>query len=115
MVSLMMIRIPLAAANPRPWRDPARARGWWSLLLAVLWRPTPSAFVACGIALVARALAIVAVHHAIGTPGRHAPLLSLLSELLQPLHLLHAAVWRRITWRTRHYRVVDAGEFEAVE
>lgn len=87
----------------------------WSLLLVVLWRPTPSAFVACGIALVARALAIVAVHRAIGTPGRHAPLLSLLSELLQPLHLLHAAVWRRITWRTRHYRVVDAGEFEAVE
>ncbi len=26
----------IAAANPRPWRDPARARGWWSLLLAVM-------------------------------------------------------------------------------
>ena len=87
----------------------------WSLLLVAMWRPSPSALAAVGVALVARAAAIAAVHRAIGAPARQAPLLSLASELLQPLHLLHAAAWRRITWRTRRYRVYDASRFEAVE
>lgn len=39
------------------------------------------------------------------------PLFSEVSELLQPIHLLHAAVWRRIRWRTRHYRVVADDDF----
>ncbi|UXI67120.1 hypothetical protein [Tahibacter amnicola] len=39
------------------------------------------------------------------------PLLSVLAELLQPLHLLHAAVVRRIRWRSRHYRVFDNDRF----
>lgn len=87
----------------------------WSLLLAAVWRPTPAALTAVGVTLVARAMAFDGVHRAIGALGRHAPLLSLVSELLQPLHLMHAAVWRRITWRTRRYRVLDECHFEAVE
>ena len=87
----------------------------WSLLAAVLWRPAPVTVLVVAATLVVRAFAIVAVHRALRAPGQHAPLLSILSELLQPLHLVHAAVWRRITWRTRRYRVFDASRFEAVE
>jgi ceramide glucosyltransferase len=87
----------------------------WSVLLAAVWQPSASSVAALAVTLIARAAAIVSVQRAIGAPGRHAPLLSLVSELLQPLHLLHAAVWRRITWRTRRYRVFDDRHFEAVE
>ncbi len=87
----------------------------WSLLLVATWRPSPLVLAAVVVTLVARAAAIAGVHRAIFAPGRQAPLLSLVSELAQPLHLLHAAVWRRITWRTRRYRVYDANHFEAVE
>lgn len=45
---------------------------------------------------------------------RHRPLLSLLAELLQPLHALHALLQRRIRWRTRHYRVRANDDFEPV-
>lgn len=39
------------------------------------------------------------------------PLLSLLSALLLPLHALHAAVDRRIRWRTHRYRVYANDRF----
>lgn len=39
------------------------------------------------------------------------PLLSLFSELLQPIHLLHALVNRTIYWRTRRYRVFSNDRF----
>lgn len=87
----------------------------WAVLLAAVWRPTPSVLAAVVVTLVVRAAAIAAVQRAIGAPGQQALLPSLVSELLQPLHLLHAAMWRRITWRTRRYRVYDASRFEAVE
>jgi ceramide glucosyltransferase len=86
----------------------------WAVLLSAAWRPEASALAAAGITLAARVVTIASVHRAIGTPGRHLLLLSLVSELLQPLHLLHAAVWRRIVWRTRRYRVHDDRHFEAV-
>ena len=44
----------------------------------------------------------------------HAPLASILSELLQPLHLLHAVCWRRIVWRKRRYRVRGENDFTAL-
>lgn len=87
----------------------------WAVLLTAVSRPTPSALAAVALTLLARAAAITGVQRSIGAPGRPAPLLSLVSELLQPFHLLHAAVWRRITWRTRRYRVYDDRHFEAVE
>jgi ceramide glucosyltransferase len=43
--------------------------------------------------------------------ARHRPMLSLASELLQPLHLLHAMLVKSIRWRTRHYRVYDNDRF----
>lgn len=42
------------------------------------------------------------------------PLMSVLSELLQPIHLAHASVWRRIVWRKRRYRVVSDEDFRAI-
>ena len=39
------------------------------------------------------------------------PVLSLLSELLQPLHLLHALLNRTIYWRSRRYRVLRNDRF----
>jgi ceramide glucosyltransferase len=41
----------------------------------------------------------------------HEPLLSLISELLQPFHLVHAIASRRIFWRTRVIDVRADGEF----
>ena len=45
-----------------------------------------------------------------GRGGSH-PFLSLLSELLQPLHLLHALCRRSIRWRSRRYRVFSNDRF----
>lgn len=42
------------------------------------------------------------------------PGLSLLSELLQPLHLLHALLNRTIYWRSRRYRVVRNDRFTSL-
>lgn len=43
----------------------------------------------------------------------HRPFLSVISELLQPLHLLHALCIRTIRWRTRLYKVRDTNDFSA--
>lgn len=43
------------------------------------------------------------------------PVLSLLAELLQPLHLLHAQCSRRIRWRSRRYLVRSNHDFRADE
>ncbi len=85
-----------------------------ALLLFVALAPSgPAAgiLLAC---LILRALGLVTLQRAIYGRPLHAPFSSLLSELLQPLHLLHALVWRRIVWRTRHYRVHDDRRFETV-
>lgn len=42
---------------------------------------------------------------------RHRPVLSILSELLQPVHLVHALLVRTIWWRTRRYQVIDNDHF----
>ncbi|MBX3741684.1 MAG: hypothetical protein KF712_11880 [Akkermansiaceae bacterium] len=45
-----------------------------------------------------------------GTPI-HRPFASLVSELLQPLHMVHALIDRRIRWRSRRYRVHASDRF----
>ncbi|HWI43601.1 MAG TPA: glycosyltransferase [Nocardioides sp.] len=42
------------------------------------------------------------------------PVLSLVSELVQPLHVVHGSVQRTIRWRTRTYRVVSDDDFSPV-
>jgi ceramide glucosyltransferase len=61
-----------------------------------------------------RALTLIVVQRSITGRSRHAPLLSIVSELLQPLHLFHAMLTRRIVWRTRTYLVRANDDFRPV-
>jgi ceramide glucosyltransferase len=61
-----------------------------------------------------RAVLIVAVQIATTGRPRHELLLSIASELLQPVHLAHAMLVRTIRWRTRRYRVRDNDDFTSV-
>ncbi|CAG2091386.1 glycosyltransferase [Xanthomonas euroxanthea] len=60
-----------------------------------------------------RALLLCLVQWRVTGAVRHRPLLSVVAECLQPLHLLHAALVRTIRWRTRRYRVLPDGRFRA--
>ena len=46
--------------------------------------------------------------------GLHSPVLSIVSELVQPVHLIHALTCRTIRWRTRLYKVRDTNDFTAL-
>jgi ceramide glucosyltransferase len=65
--------------------------------------------------LVCRALALTMIQRNLTGQSRHRVVLSVASELLQPLHLLHALLNRTIIWRTRRYRVRDNHDFRALE
>ena len=67
-----------------------------------------------GVVLLARFLVLRSTHRRFFDPWPHRPFLSALSELMQPIHLLHAACVRTIRWRTRRYRVRDTHDFTAV-
>jgi ceramide glucosyltransferase len=58
-----------------------------------------------------RAVTLIVLQRRLTGRSRHAPVLSLVSELLQPLHMLHALISRRITWRTRRYLVRANDDF----
>lgn len=85
----------------------------WALLLAVALRPSGAAFGLLALTLAARAGLLAAARRGACVAARPHPLLSLLSELLQPLHLLHATIVRTVRWRSRRYRVHDDGRFDA--
>jgi len=86
-----------------------------SLLAAVLAgslrarRPGPLAALLTG-----RWLLLRLVHRRIYGRSLHAPAPSLVSELLQPAHLVHGATQRTIRWRTRTYRVRADDDFSPV-
>jgi ceramide glucosyltransferase len=61
----------------------------------------------------ARGLCLAWLQARLSGRARHQPLLSLLSELLQPFHLLHAALSPNIRWRSRRYRVYANDRFES--
>lgn len=42
---------------------------------------------------------------------RQNPFLSIISELLQPIHLLHALIFKKVQWRTRKFQVKSVTEF----
>ena len=46
--------------------------------------------------------------------GFHRPFLSIVSELMQPIHLVHALMCRTIRWRTHLYHVRDTNDFSEV-
>lgn len=63
---------------------------------------------------VVRGTVLARLQRRLTATSRHRALLSVLAELLQPLHALHALLQRRIRWRTRHYRVRANDDFEPV-
>ncbi|MDV2451234.1 glycosyltransferase family 21 protein [Xanthomonas hortorum] len=83
------------------------------LLLCVCVQPTWLAIAYALTTLLLRALLLCLVQWRVSGALRHRPLLSICAEVLQPLHLLHAAVVRTIRWRTRRYRVLPDGHFRA--
>lgn len=85
-----------------------------ALLAVAALAPTPLTVCILLAALVSRGLGLAALQRSIYGRSLHAPLASLASELLQPLHLLHALGWRRIVWRTRRYQVHDERHFTAL-
>jgi ceramide glucosyltransferase len=87
----------------------------WVALVSSVAAPSKIAMVIAVNLLVARAAILWLLQRSIYGERLYVPLFSEVSELLQPLHLLHASVWRRIRWRTRHYRVVADDDFRPVE
>lgn len=61
-----------------------------------------------------RLLIIAGMHRRFFGRRLHRPWLSIVSELLQLVHLIHALSSRTVRWRTRRYRVRDADDFVAV-
>ena len=64
--------------------------------------------------LAIRHLAMRYVQRAVAVEIPSHPLLSLLSELLQPFHLLNALVNRTIYWRSRRYRIFSNDWFTSL-
>lgn len=77
----------------------------WAVMLLAAWPPlgTP-ALIAVAVLLV-RAAVLARLQQRASGRVRHRPALSVMAELLQPLHLLHALCVRRIRWRTHLYHV----------
>ena len=74
----------------------------------------PAAWFVAATVLLARALTLIGFQRTLTGHTRHRPVLSVVSELLQPLHLLHALLDRTIIWRTRTYRVRQNHDFRPV-
>lgn len=64
--------------------------------------------------LLLRAGVITSMHLRFLGKGLHRPLVSILSEMIQPLHLSHSLLCRTIRWRTRRYHVRDSNDFSSV-
>ena len=84
----------------------------WGLLVAAVAAPGGLGLVLW--VLLARSALLCGLQWRLTGRIRHRPLVSVLAELLQPLHLLHAMRVRRIRWRTRLYAVRANGDFDAV-
>lgn len=78
----------------------------WMLLVLGFSHP----WVLCS-CLIIRQLTLRKVQQALTTESKLHPIVSLISELLQPIHLLHALIVRTIVWRTRRYRVFSNKKF----
>lgn len=86
----------------------------WGLLVLAVLPPFGLPGVVAAAVLVLRAGTLAALQRRASGRARHRPLASLIAELLQPLHLLHAACSRRIRWRTHVYRVHGNDQFDEV-
>lgn len=86
----------------------------WGLVLGALRQPSVITGLWLSVVLLIRCGVLCWLQSTLSGKVRHRPWLSVLSELLQPLHLLHASVDRTIMWRTRVYLVRDNDDFSSV-
>ncbi|HTE45802.1 MAG TPA: glycosyltransferase [Gemmatimonadaceae bacterium] len=86
----------------------------WGLVVTVLLAPSPLALTSLAFVVAARALALIALQRRVYGRALHRPLLSLVSELCQPLHLVHASLVQTIVWRTRRYNVRNDHSFRSL-
>ena len=83
----------------------------WTLVGLAVAAPSIGTIGALGLVAVLRSAVLRSVRERFGAEGRARPLVSLVAELLQPVHLAHAALVRTIRWRTRTYRVRAPDDF----
>jgi ceramide glucosyltransferase len=86
----------------------------WLLVIVTLGSPGPVTGLTLLVVLFVRSAVLCGLQWRFTGKVRHRPLLSVISELLQPLHFLHATLQRTIRWRTRIYRVYDNDDFVSV-
>lgn len=84
---------------------------FWCLLVSTLLSPSWSSLALLVLVVGIREYTIVKLQKLFSGYKRNQMYLSLLSELLQPIHLLHAYFNRCIRWRSRSYRVYDNDHF----
>lgn len=88
----------------------------------LLWATLLGTALAPGLVTIGTSINLLAMRHVLlrivqcgQAPAiRAQPFVSIVVELLQPAHLLHACVQRTVRWRTRRYRVHDVDHFEPV-
>jgi ceramide glucosyltransferase len=86
----------------------------WTAIVSLVAAPSPALGVGVAVVFGIRCGIISWLQARLTGRVRVNPALSLLSELLQPFHLLRAACCRNIRWRSRRYRVYDNDRFEAI-
>ncbi|MDR7191879.1 ceramide glucosyltransferase [Luteimonas terrae] len=86
----------------------------WAMGVALAMQPTLGGALWVVGVLGVRAAVPAWLQRRLGVSAPQRPLLSLLAELLQPLHLLHASCVRTVRWRSRRYRVHADGGFHVV-
>ena len=84
----------------------------WALFISLTLAPTREAGVLVLITLVLRSLSLGTLHYLLSDRWRHHPVYSILAELAQPFHALHARVKRTLLWRGRRIRVRDEAHFD---
>jgi ceramide glucosyltransferase len=77
---------------------------WAAVILAALY-PSTTGWLAVAALLALRAVVLSALQKKLTGRVRMRPIISILSELAQPFHFLHALCRRTIRWRTRKYYV----------
>jgi ceramide glucosyltransferase len=86
---------------------------WVSAVQALLFRGVVTISLLL-VTLMVRSLLLSSLQRHLTGRSRHSPALSIASELLQPVHLIHAILVRSIRWRTRRYRVYDNDRFVSI-
>jgi len=83
---------------------------WSMFLLSIINQNMYEVFL-LGSVLLLRAILLISINKKYTGLGNHNYLLSVISELLQPIHFIHSLVSRKIKWRTHYYHVIRNEEF----